>query len=48
MTDTRIPLVVDLDGTLLRSDMLLESGLAFLRQYPLQAWKVFTWLKANL
>src|SRR5690554_798384 len=47
MTDTRIPLVVDLDGILLRSDMLLESGLAFLRQYPLQAWKVFAWLKAG-
>lgn len=38
------PLVVDLDGTLLRTDLLLESGLVFIRQHPLQAWKPLQWL----
>ena len=38
------PLVVDLDGTLLKSDMLLESGLAFLRQQPLQWYQPLLWL----
>ncbi len=38
------PLVVDLDGTLLKSDMLLESGLAFLRHHPLQFLQPLLWL----
>jgi 4-hydroxybenzoate polyprenyltransferase len=38
------PLVVDLDGTLLRSDMLLETGMAFVRHKPLSLFKVFGWL----
>lgn len=38
------PLVVDLDGTLLRSDLLLETGMAFLRSHPLQLLKPFGWL----
>ncbi|MBD7975910.1 MULTISPECIES: UbiA family prenyltransferase [Pseudomonas] len=45
------PLVVDLDGTLLNSDMLLETGLAYLRQYPLYFYRPFLWLlkgKAHL
>lgn len=49
------PLVVDLDGTLLRSDLLLETGLAFVRHRPLKALRLFKWLvkgkaalKANL
>jgi len=46
------PLVVDLDGTLLNSDLLLESGVAFLRGNPLQFYRPFLWLltggKANL
>lgn len=33
----QVPLVVDLDGTLVRSDLLLESGLALLRANPLRA-----------
>lgn len=41
---TQIPLVVDLDGTLLRSDMLLETGLAFLHHQPLQCFRLFGWL----
>ncbi len=50
------PLVVDLDGTLLKSDMLLETGLAFLRAQPLRFYRPLLWLlrdgkarlKANL
>jgi 4-hydroxybenzoate polyprenyltransferase len=38
------PLVVDLDGTLLRSDILLESGLAYLRMRPLQFFRPLLWL----
>lgn len=34
-----IPLVVDLDGTLLRSDLLLETGVAFVRGQPLRLVK---------
>jgi 4-hydroxybenzoate polyprenyltransferase len=46
------PLVVDLDGTLLNSDLLLESGVAFLRGNPLRFYRPLLWLltggKANL
>lgn len=45
MDNGQVPLVVDLDGTLLRSDMLLESGLAFVRQHPLRVWQPLLWLK---
>lgn len=51
MTSNAPPLVVDLDGTLLRSDLLLETGIAFLRSNPLQLFKPFAWLlkgKASL
>ncbi|MCD5995598.1 UbiA family prenyltransferase [Pseudomonas sp. CDFA 602] len=39
-----VPLVIDLDGTLLRSDLLLETGMAFLRSQPLQCLKPLGWL----
>lgn len=42
--NVKIPLIVDLDGTLLRSDMLLETGLAFLHEQPLQCFRLFGWL----
>lgn len=45
------PLVIDLDGTLIKSDLLLESGLAFIKRRPLMALAPFKWLasgKANL
>lgn len=48
---THPPLVVDLDGTLLRSDVLFETAMAFIRQYPLQVFKLLLWLlqgKASL
>lgn len=38
------PLVVDLDGTLLRSDLLLETGMAFVRSQPLRLLKTLSWL----
>jgi len=37
------PLVVDLDGTLLRSNLLLERALAFVRAQPLNLLKTFGW-----
>ncbi|MFS2159270.1 UbiA family prenyltransferase [Pseudomonas sp. Pseusp122] len=42
--ETYPPLVVDLDGTLLRSDLLLETTMAFVRSHPLQFFKLFGWL----
>lgn len=38
------PLVVDLDGTLLRTDMLHESALAVLREHPLDLLRIPGWL----
>ena len=50
-----LPLVVDLDGTLLRSDLLVETGMAFIRTRPFHVYKTIGWLakgkielKANL
>jgi 4-hydroxybenzoate polyprenyltransferase len=42
--ETYPPFVVDLDGTLLRSDLLLETTMAFVRSHPLQLFKLFGWL----
>lgn len=39
-----VPLVIDLDGTLIRSDLLLESALLFLRAHPLAVFKLVLWL----
>jgi 4-hydroxybenzoate polyprenyltransferase/phosphoserine phosphatase len=38
------PLVVDLDGTLLRTNLLLECALAFLRHNPLGLFSMISWL----
>ncbi|BCQ24021.1 UbiA family prenyltransferase [Caballeronia sp. NK8] len=38
------PIVVDLDGTLIRSDVLVESGFAFLRAFPLRFYAPLLWL----
>lgn len=43
-TQTRVPLVVDLDGTLLRTDALLETLLAAARAHPLLMLRVPFWL----
>jgi len=39
-----LPLVVDLDGTLLRTDLLVETANQFLTRQPLKAYKLFVWL----
>jgi 4-hydroxybenzoate polyprenyltransferase/phosphoserine phosphatase len=44
VTITVHPLVVDLDGTLLRSDLLFETAVAYVRHRPLQITKPFMWL----
>lgn len=40
----KVPLVVDLDGTLIRSDLLVESAFVFLKQGPLQIFRIVLWL----
>ena len=48
---TGIPLCVDLDGTLIRSDLLIESALAVLAHHPLAIFSMLVWLvrgKAHL
>lgn len=46
MTENVSPKViaVDLDGTLVKSDMLVESVFLFLRTYPLRFFKLLAWL----
>ena len=41
---TTVPLCVDLDGTLVRSDTLVDSTLALARQHPAQLLKLPGWL----
>jgi 4-hydroxybenzoate polyprenyltransferase/phosphoserine phosphatase len=44
-------IVVDLDGTLVHSDLLVENLFLFLRHYPLRFWELFVWVlqgKAHL
>ncbi|MEC5407900.1 UbiA family prenyltransferase [Paraburkholderia sp. MPAMCS5] len=38
------PLVVDLDGTLIRSDVLIESGFAYLKAAPHRFFQPLVWL----
>ncbi|AWA41237.1 UbiA family prenyltransferase [Pseudomonas sp. 22105] len=38
------PFVIDLDGTLLKTDLLFECAMAFMRQAPLQCCKPLIWL----
>ena len=48
---TEVPLCVDLDGTFIRSDLLIEGVLRLLRHRPLDAWRIPFWLsrgKAHL
>lgn len=50
-TDLVHPLCVDLDGTLVKSDTLLDSFCQLLRRSPLEAWQAPLWLakgRANL
>ena len=41
---TTVPLVVDLDGTLIHSDLLWESILIFIKTHFLQLWRLPFWL----
>src|SRR5581483_1140379 len=41
---TPIPLCVDLDGTLLRTDTMLESLLVLLKSNPLALFQLLPWL----
>lgn len=45
--DSRIPICVDLDGTFIRSDLLLEGVLRFLRHRPADAWRLIPWTLAG-
>ncbi len=38
-----VPLVVDVDGTLIRTDLLHEAALQFVAHHPLEAWRLLTW-----
>ena len=42
--DNLAPLVIDLDGALSRTNMLLECTLAFIRHRPLRIFQVLSWL----
>ncbi len=42
--DRAVPLCVDLDGTLVKSDTLIDSTLALARQHPAQLLKLPAWL----
>ncbi|MDB5698718.1 MAG: UbiA prenyltransferase, partial [Alphaproteobacteria bacterium] len=39
-----VPLVVDVDGTLVKSDLLHEAALQFVARHPLEIWRLFYWL----
>jgi 4-hydroxybenzoate polyprenyltransferase len=41
---SQVPLVVDLDGTLIRSDLLFEGLMLFIRAHFLQLWRLPLWL----
>lgn len=43
-SDSKLPLFVDLDGTLLKTDVLMESTLALLRRNPLYLFLLPFWL----
>lgn len=42
-----IPLCVDLDGTLIRGDLLWDSLLRFIRKHPLEFWRLPIWLASG-
>ncbi len=42
--DRPVPLVLDLDGTVVRGNLLVETALAFLKAHPLKAFLMIVWL----
>lgn len=50
-TPDTTPLIVDVDGTLIRSDLLFEAALQLIATQPWNSWKLISWLadgKASL
>ena len=47
MSIDRLPLAVDLDGTLIRTDLLHETATRFLVARPFSAWRLIPWLLAG-
>lgn len=45
---TEVPLVVDLDGTIIKSDLLYESALLFLKRNPLNIFLIIRWLLCGI
>ena len=41
------PLVVDVDGTLVVTDLLHEAVLQFIARHPFQSFRIFGWLMAG-
>ena len=41
---SNIPLCVDLDGTLVKTDMLLECALRLIKHRPLMMFQMIIWL----
>lgn len=41
---TAVPLILDLDGTLVRSNLLVETALVFMKRHPLKAFMIPFWL----
>lgn len=44
---TEVPLCVDLDGTLIRGDLLWDGLLRFVRKSPLELWRLPIWLASG-
>lgn len=42
-----MPLVVDVDGTLLRTDILHETALQFVARHPFESWRLVSWTFAG-
>ncbi len=42
-TTSPLPLCVDLDGTLIRTDLLHEAAVAFIARHPGSAWRLVLW-----
>lgn len=49
--EIEVPLVVDVDGVLVATDLLQEAALQYVARYPLRAYRILLWLiegKSNL
>jgi 4-hydroxybenzoate polyprenyltransferase/phosphoserine phosphatase len=47
VAEEAVPLVVDVDGTLIRTDLLHEAALQFMAHHPLQSWHLIAWAMAG-